>query len=240
LLEHAKDSFRLCSAATNKDYKMVLKDIKLVVERLRAKDSKYLEIMNALLHSPITLEFKRPVILGPYQVNEGSTLFQEKICNGTKPSAMLVFMTSSEAAEGKINKNAFNFEHFGISYAQVRFDEELYPRLNQAYYPDFASKKVTYLYQDFIELLGNDGEHGITMPKYLNGYTFIPFDLSSNYLNYNYVSPHMSGSTNLFLKFKAPLPVGIHIFVHALYENSIISIDGDRIVRVNYPPGQAG
>ena len=227
-----KDNFCLLSPATNVEYVIEVKDLRIKLNRYEAttKLNKYVETGLQSKQRPI-LPIDRSLVKN-YVVTSGtSDLSHFNLITGRQlPDQVFVAIVDHLAHTGSLQRNPFNFQDFNLTEASlvvngVNEPSDLY-RLSK----DDGDKAD--LYFNFLENTGvstDDREFGITMKDYYGGSLILAFDRSPDKCNRYHRHPSDSGSMDINIKTKVPIPIPVTVIVYATYSTDII-IDEGKII----------
>ena len=224
-----KDNFCLLSPATNVEYVIEVKELRVRVNRYEVtpRITKYVEAGLQDKKRPI-LPIDRSIVKN-YVVTSGtSDLSHYNLITGKQlPDQVFVAIVDHSAHTGSLQKNPFNFQDFNLMEASlvvngVNEPTDLY-RLNKS-----AGDKAN-LYFNFLENTGvstDDREFGVTMKDYYGGSLILAFDRSPDKCNRYHRHPYDSGSIDINIKTKVAISTPVTVIVYATYATDIIIDDG--------------
>ena len=227
-----KDKFCLLSPATNVDYVIEVKDLRVKLFRYEVtpKLIKYVETGLQSKQRPI-LPMDRSLVKN-YVVTKGtSDLSHYNLITGKQlPDQVLIAIVDHSAHTGNLQKNPFNFQDFNLTEASlvvngVNEPTDLY-RLNK-----LEGDKAD-LYWNFLENTGvstDDREFGLTIKDYYGGSLILAFDRSPDKCNRFHRHPPDSGSMDINIKTKVPIANPVTVIVYATYSTDLI-IDEGKII----------
>ena len=217
-----------------KNYRIVLKDLKLhmrkVLPTLQERDN----YKARLLRSPCYLPYKAsklrqftiPGGVGSYTVSNVAT--------GILPKTVIFAMISSEAMNLHPSFNPYNFQHFNLTSFNIKKNgQNVFPKPIES---NFADGDYVDLYRHVYDSLGiQHGNHsfGLTLDQFRYGKTFLVADLNPDQCNLYHTHPDALGNLDLELSFARNLDKAIYVFAYMIY-NSGIKIDQyQQVIRGN-------
>lgn len=164
-----------------------------------------------------------------------SSFAWDNVCNGPLPDFVLFAMVDSEAYNGHVQKNPFNFQHFDLNSFNASVNGiEVAPR-NLAF--NFTQKNPLSQHAYFslfkqLNLHRFDKANIIDRNFYNNGGFILAYDLTPDRDNDcgNFVN---SGALRVEAKFKKPLPQSITVLAYMQFDCDLI-VDKERNVFTNY------
>ena len=158
---------------------------------------------------------------------------KENLFVGKLPRRLVIANVLSEAYNGKLSLNPFNFQHFGLNYLCVYVDGERYP--NKPLEPNFTTG-------NFLDCLGSvydgtgirddDRTLVINRKNYDKGYAIYVIQLTPSEPDCVATDLVQKGNIRLEMKFSAALPKTVTSLVYAEYDDQI-EIDNDRNVFID-------
>ena len=237
-----KDSFGLIYDPTTgegenivtKNYKIVLKDLKLhmrkVLPTLQIRDN----YKASLLKSPCYLPYKATKLRQFTIPNGVQSYTVSNVATGILPKTVIFAMVSNLAMNLQPQTNPFNFKHYNLSSFNIKkngqnvFSEPIKCNFEEGNYMD--------LYRHLYDSLGvKHGNHsfGVTIDHFTMGKTFLVADLNPDQCNSYHVHPDTFGSLDVELHFSQDLGHPIYLLAYMVY-NSGIKIDQyEQVIRGN-------
>lgn len=157
---------------------------------------------------------------------------------GTLPDQVGIFMNLQEAADGKLDKNIFNFQHFGMVESSLIVNSRRIPAVPIQY--DFANNDCMSAFRHFFDNNGTDISNAPCLMGYedfLNGFTAILHDLTTDRCALYHGHEQQEGAISLDIKLKAPTTEAVNVYLVAIYKDYIF-ISGpseNRRVSLYYP-----
>ena len=228
-----KDTFGLrykpevaaASGTTIKNYRLVLKDLKLhmrkVLPTLQLRDN----YKAKLLRTPCYLPYKASK-LRHFTISNGiQSCNIPNVATGILPKSIIFGMISNDAMNLKPEFNPFNFQHFKLTRFNIKINgQNLFPKPIET---DFDDGNVFDLFRHMYDSLGiKHGNHsfGCSIDHFKNGKTFLVADLNPDQCNSYHIHPDAYGNLDLELSFAEDLIKPIYVFAYMVY-NSGIRID---------------
>ena len=232
-LQRNSDEFCLLSPKDASTFAIELDDLKITLNRYEASRAIENNHANSLKAG------KKPVlpmdrsILKTYTKQTGtSDLSHYNIISGRQlPEQVFVAIVDENAHRGDIKKNPFNFKDFGLKEASLVVNGVHEP--SELYKLDKTSGDMVDMYTSFLENTGisatEDREFGISMEDYYGGCFILAWDRTPDKCNRFHTHEMDSGSIDINLKTKIPLPNTVTVIIYATYSSTIL-IDVDRII----------
>ena len=154
--------------------------------------------------------------------------------NGQLPTKVIIALVKQVAVNGVYKLNPFRFKDFGLSSIELNADGKLVERFE----PNFDDDNYGREYYQALAINGKEVEdcETLTYEEFKEGRSIFAFDLTKDRED----GPHLisTGSLNVKMVFKTPLPDTISFLVYALKDDEIlidlsqrISRTGDRVGR---------
>ena len=232
-LQRNSDEFCLLSPKTADDYKIELDDLKITLKKYIVSHAIEAMYENALKGEKKALLPMDRSLLKTYTKQTGtSDLSHYNIISGRQlPEQILVAIVDESAHRGNINKNPFNFKDFDLKEASLVVNGVHEP--SELYKLDKAKGDIIDLYNSFLENTGvsanEDREFGISLEDYYNGCFILAWDRTPDTCNRYHTHEMDSGSIDINLKTKTPLPNTVTVIIYATY-SSFIQVDKERII----------
>lgn len=201
-----RDEFRI---QADKEYKILLTKCELKVCFVTVNPQISVAQRDVMRTAPAVYPYYRSDIRTYSMAKTEMNLTVENLFNSEVPHKLLVAIVSTEAYNGKINKNPFNFKHYNLTSINFTVNGDAVP-IEGGYNVNFAGGVWTEAY------LALNGEHtgdvhwgnGIALDDFGGGYAIYVFNVRSE------AELKKNGLTKLFLTFQQPLPEGITIIVY--------------------------
>ena len=174
-------------------------------------------------------------LLKTYTVKSGtSDLSHYNIISGRQlPEQIIIGIVEETALRGDIEKNPFNFKDFGLREASIVANGVHEP--SESYKLNITNGDKADLYARFLENTGvytDDREFGFSMTDYYGGNMLLVWDRLPDKCNRFPRHEMDSGSIDVNLKIREPLPNTVTVIIYATYSTDIhIDIDNNFINR---------
>lgn len=167
-----------------------------------------------------------------------SSLEWNNAYQGTLPDQVGIFMNTQEAADGKANKNIFNFQHFGMVESSLIVNSRRIPAVPIKY--DFDNKECVNAFRHLFDNTGTDISNAPSLIDYedfLGGFTAIIHDLTTDRCALYHAHEKQEGSISLDIKLKEPSTAAINVYLIAIYKDHfyISGPNENRRVSLVYP-----
>ena len=211
-LVKSKDSFSLmANCPEGICYTSVLTHVSLFVRKCKLNPAVMLAHNAALTKAPAKYPYKR-VSLKTVAIPMGSlSVTEDNLFMSQLPNRVIIGLIDSDAFNGNLNKNPFNFKHHSLSYISLFVDGQQIPSTPLT--PDFKNNiYVRSFYRLFSELgmASKDEGNYIEMRDFPYGYALYAFDLTPSILDGDQCELVRSGNLRLELKFAEALPHPVH------------------------------
>jgi hypothetical protein len=155
---------------------------------------------------------------------------EPNLFKGTLPRRIVIGLVDSEAMNGSLHKNPFNFKHFDTRSVELRKNGQQLPfeQIDVNYTDNRYLQSYLTLFNGTQKLFANESI-GITVESYGKGNTLMVFDISADQNSSNNLNLVREGTVSLTMKLGTATPNAIVIIVYAEYE-AIIEIDKDGLV----------
>jgi hypothetical protein len=144
-----------------------------------------------------------------------------------------VGFVDSEAFQGSVELNAFNFEHLNLNY--ISFNIESLPVNAQIYPPNYSELQFT---SEYLALFDSDNVNGeretdngvIGWSDFSGGYALYRFKIT-NGLQKDFVAAHKSRQSRLVFRFSEPLKRSVTVICYGRRAHTL-QIDQARNVTI--------
>jgi hypothetical protein len=160
-----------------------------------------------------------------YTIPVGSSYhMQDNLFRGQMPKMIVIGLVGMNAFNGDAKDDPLKFKHFNVNYLNLQRDGESVP-YTQPLQTDFGNQLVGKAYMSMIqnlEMYNTNTNNGITMAKFIDGYTLFAFNLTPDLsAGGSCGQPYQTGNLRLELKFDAALTEGINVIMMALRDGRI-------------------
>ncbi len=226
----SQDAFRLMAKAPHK-YHVKIIDIFLNVCKVTVSAEVLLAHNEILQTKPALYPFFR-TDMKTYTVPKGQyTHIIDEPFRSIIPSKLYVFLVRSDAFNGDLTKNPFNFQHFNIRSIAFYSDGLSVP--NQPQKMNFGTRDFISAYNALLDTAGRSDtntEFDINTKRYGDGFTVFGFNLESmTSHSMDYWSKPSTAHTRLELQFRTPLEEAVNVILMGTYP-SCLKIDSARNV----------
>jgi hypothetical protein len=238
-----EDTFLLKTVDATNKYRIVIEEIALFMCKVTVSTDILTAHARLLGSRRATYPLNR-VWLRSYNLITGSQdALLTNVFLGGLPRRIIIGMIRSDAFNGSLTENPFNFQPFGLSHISCLVNAVQVPLL--AFEPDFPSKHVCreyyHLLQTVMGACTDQQALGISLKEYTHtggnalGKTLFGFLLQPDVEGgpADTLSPIQQGNMDLRLKFKTALTLNVTVIVYAEFLNSI-SIDSNRNVYTDF------
>ena len=148
----------------------------------------------------------------------------ENLISGPLPKRIVIGMVESEAYNGSLTKNPFNFQNFSLKELNVTIDGEQLPyQPFQFNYTDSKNPSHVRGYYSLFQGIKNSILNGndISFDDYANGYHLIALDLSQDgCLNTDHFNPEKTGNLRINFRFDKVLekPISVILYYESQFE----------------------
>ena len=198
----------------NKDYKIVIKQAKLIACYCTLFQPAYLSHEAALSISPAYYPLTKTVIKNYSLPGTESEKVYNDVFSGKVPEKVVIGFVRDDAYTGDLTKNPFNFQHFNAKFVGVYHNGEPVP--GRAFEPKFNkdsqyNAKFTDCYEALLKFCRGTNAVDITRKDFASGYSFFCFDIEQNTENENMMSLYKTGNINIEVKLRDKLGYTIQV-----------------------------
>ena len=227
MLRFNRSPTNLCLLAEEgNEYKIRILDAKLHVNRVKLFDGAQRELEKQLNSTGFLYPATNPVVRTK-TVSKGDQNVDWTPFTGKLPQRVYVFMIKQDAYNGKLNKNPYNFQSFGLSKLQVFNNGRCLP-YSQGLTRLSDNKDYLKFFNTTLQAINSPESFGIKYDQYEWGYFIVAIDVSADFssgCDYNKIDEF--GSLRLAIDFNAPLKEPITLFCIGEVQETL-KIDGDR------------
>lgn len=237
-LERRKDE--ACLMAATNDYKIVMREIKMIVPYLGVKRS----LFNTWLPNLHSKDMEKAAKCGFTFSRTFTRSFAASVTEltwstpiqGHSPTDIMVLIMDSDRYHGKITKNPFKFDHFNVTRPELRIAGKSYPTNPETC--DFVSvkdRKYVKVYKALHDGTGfrssNDGNQ-LTPELFLNGATMFYFELSPDGNGPHFIYPKLSGEIDLKVELGSATISETTMVILVNYKSTLLYTDSDALVTI--------
>lgn len=203
-------------------YKLNVKITEAILQVRKCKINPQVLIAHNLALEKATAKYPiRRVQMVTYSIPTNMHNFSTpNITNGVLPVRVVVGMVESSAYNGSYNSNPFNFQNFDMKEISLSVDGKYTPYskpINFDFKKEFALKGYLTLY----EAAGNNGSNDLTKFDYMNGYTFVVFNLAPDLCQGENFNLLKSGELVINIKFGTQTTKTIVLIAYMEFDNMI-------------------
>ncbi len=230
---HRQSNAFLLMAAQN-NFKIEISEAFMTIRKVKVSPGVLLGHADAMMKSPAKFPITRKECK-VLAIPQGFQSFvKDNIFLGQLPKRLVIGMVNNQGFAGALDKNPYNFEHFGINFMQLYTDGE--PVLAKPLRLNMNDGN----YLDAYELMSNafdkfDGEKSsiIKREDWPRGYSLFSFDLTPDYNGEDHYALIKHGNLRLEMNFDTALAHTVNVIVYAEFDN-IIEISERRNVQFDY------
>jgi hypothetical protein len=174
----SKESFRLMSPAVGKQFKMSITSAVLHICKITLSPYVMAAHGSQIDNSPAIYPMERSHIKA-FELNSGKMGFDlENIFLGNIPRLLVVAFVSSEAYQGSLAKNPYNFQHKTLDWLSVQIDDTDLPFTATKMEFDLGHTRYLQQYRNVMDATGRS-DWMISPAEYRAGYTLFVYNLLS-------------------------------------------------------------
>ncbi|XP_067134004.1 uncharacterized protein F54H12.2-like [Centruroides vittatus] len=165
--------------ANNDNYKVIIKNASLKINKVDVSSSVQIGIEKALQTGIIKIPFRRTDIK-VFTLSSGiqSTNISNAVI-GQLPYRITIGLVPNSSFNGNVKYNPFNFKNYNLNYICLLKDNQMIPP--KPYIPDYTNKIYARNFISLFEDIGCINHHkfsNISYDDYKDGYTLYCFDLT--------------------------------------------------------------
>uniref|UniRef100_A0A915DMS5 Uncharacterized protein n=1 Tax=Ditylenchus dipsaci TaxID=166011 RepID=A0A915DMS5_9BILA len=227
------DSFMIqkLSATDNNVYRVNLLSIKMYVKTIEVQNSLNLNVLTMLEKQSAKYPLRKTEIRSCF-LSAGRTQITYNAFSNIVPRRLLVTFVSNEAFNGSFRLSPFNFKPFDLRELTVNAGGINYP--TQPYNMNFTGDRLSYM-RAFVDMHNSsvpteNMTNGITIDKFLSGWTFFVIPLSSTLEDCGGFELIKNGTTTVSALFNTAIPnPGVTMLIIGEFDQ-LLSIDYNRVI----------
>lgn len=174
----SKESFRLMSPVAKKQFKITITSAVLHVCKITLSPFVIAAHGAQIENTPAVYPMERSQIKA-FELNSGKMGFDlENIFLGNIPRLLVVAFVSSEAYQGSLVKNPFNFQHKSLDWFSVQIDDTDLPFTATKMEFDDSNTRYLQQYRNVMDAMGRT-EWMVSPAEYSGGYSLFVYNLLS-------------------------------------------------------------
>jgi len=219
-IHRISDEFLILTNSLDKGYKLIFEDIGIYFYRVRMDPSsvprplgrrleRYILPQTTLQKFPLPRKEADYIIIHP---------------SGRFPRQIVFCMVETSAAEGRYDRNAFNYRHFGLNQCYLKVNSRSNPP--DPFVPDFANKLCIREYANLFTQTASyrtDRSNLITFEDFCaGGYTYFVWDNSFDLCNGAQFHGKGEGEITLHLNWKTKPASEITVLVYMVFDAFLV------------------
>ena len=229
----SKSSFNLIGPALN--YRSIITHASFFARKIRLNPAVALAQAKALEIAPAKYPVKR-VVVKTFTVPRGNaSVVQDNLFLSQTPNRLVIGLVASDAFNGSITTNPFNFATHDVSFLSLYLDGKQVP--SKPLQPNFAEGQFIRAYYNSMVASGlanRDAGSNISRDDFAGGFALYSLDLTPSLLDDNELFELVkSGALRLEIKFSRAQNASLTVVVWAEMDN-MIEIDRSRQVLTNF------
>ena len=214
----------LCLMAKSGSYRIKINDAKIYALKMRLTDDALLRHQQILASEGVNYPMHR-YDTRTMSMMKGSQNLDWVSMSGVMPQKIYIWQLSQDAFNGKVDKNPYNFERFGLKKIQVLVNEQSMILSQPSRFEDTKTDNSALLYMNTIL---NTTEAPFSASAFFFGYCVIVVDLTRDRsAGCDYTSEPVTGNLRIMMDYNEPLNESIVVFCMAEY-NDTLHLDANR------------
>ena len=229
----SKSSFNLIGP--DETYRSIITHASFFARKIRLNPAVALAQAKALEIAPAKYPVKR-VVVKTFTVPRGNaSVVQDNLFLSQTPNRLVIGLVASDAFNGSITTNPFNFATHDVSFLSLYLDGKQVP--SKPLQPNFAEGQFIRAYYNSMVASGlanRDAGSNISRDDFAGGFALYSLDLTPSLLDDNELFELVkSGALRLEIKFSRAQNASLTVVVWAEMDN-MIEIDRSRQVLTNF------
>ena len=215
-------------------------DLFITYDRIRLKEQELNRIEAQLVKTPTIYPHTVTEILTKIVPSGLTSIEWYDAYDGALPEQVVVCMNLQEAADGKNNRNIFNFQRLGMKLFSLIVNNFRIPAILIEFPADSTLHTDMTPYRHFIDNIGIDISNAaslISQKDFMNGSTIIPFDLTSDRCALFHGHEKQKGHISIDIKLSTATTQAINVYLICIYKDYfyITGPPDNRKVHLEYP-----